>query len=105
MKKMEWLRGGVLLAILAFCGCKKGADGLDSRSRTYVSDHDMTVDFNSYKTFGISDSVDVIRDNRSYGRECTVFDSAVISSIIQSMHLRGYQVMDKRMSPELAVHI
>src|SRR5882757_6062839 len=107
MKKMGWLTGGALLTIITFGSCRK--DPLNNltndESRIYISNYDTTANFASYKTFSVTDSVDVIQDNRLYGREFSSFDSTVIASIGKTLQQRGYQLVSRESSPDLAVNI
>ncbi|HTI12913.1 MAG TPA: DUF4136 domain-containing protein [Puia sp.] len=107
MSKITWLSGGALLAILSFSSCKK--DPLNNlsndESRIYVTNYDTTANFSSYKTFSIADSVDVIQDNQLLGKELGSFDTAVISTISQLMQQRGYQLVSRETSPDLAFNI
>lgn len=107
LKKIGWLTGGTLLSIMAFSSCKKDPlNNLTSEeSRIYISNYDTTANFTSYKTFSIVDSVDVIQDNQFYGRELKAFDTTVISSVTQAMQQRGYQLTNKKSSPDLAIDI
>lgn len=107
MSKIMWLSGGVLAAMLSISSCKK--DPLknlsDDESRIYVTNYDTTASFASYQTFSIADSVDVIQDNQLVGRELGGFDSTVISSVAQSMQQRGYTLVSKESSPNLAINV
>lgn len=107
MSKITWLCGGAVLAILSFTSCKK--DPLNNlsndESRIYVTNYDTTANFASYKTFSVNDSVDVIQDNQFLGKERTGFDTAVISSISQLMQQRGYQLVSRETSPDLAFNV
>ena len=107
MKKMGWLTGIALLTIFAFVSCRK--DPLNNltndESRIYISNYDTTANFASYKTFSVTDSVDVIQDNQLYGRELSSFDSTVIAAMSGSLQQRGYQLVSRESSPDLAVNI
>jgi hypothetical protein len=107
MNKIMWLSGGVLAAILSFSSCKK--DPLNNltneESRIYITNYDTTANFASYKTFSITDSVDVIQDNQLAGKELGAFDSTVIGTIGQQMQQRGYQLVDRKTSPDLAFNV
>src|SRR5258708_243287 len=107
MSKIIWLSGGALLAILSFISCKK--DPLNNltndESRIYISNYDTTANFAAYKTFSITDAVDVIQDNQLFGKELGSFDTAVISTVAQQMQQRGYLLVDRKASPDLAINI
>lgn len=107
MKKIGWLTGGALLTIIAFGSCRK--DPLNNltndESRIYISNYDTTANFSSYKTFSVTDSVDVIQDNQLVGRKRTAFDSTVIDAIGKTLQQRGYQQVSRESSPDLAVNV
>ncbi|HVU56755.1 MAG TPA: DUF4136 domain-containing protein [Puia sp.] len=107
MKRIGWLTGVALLTIFAFGSCRK--DPLNNltndESRIYISNYDTTANFASYKTFSVTDSVDVIQDNQLYGRELSSFDSTVIAVTKSILQQRGYQLVARESSPDLAVNI
>jgi hypothetical protein len=107
MKKIGWLSGGTLWVILIFTSCKK--DPLNNltndESRIYITNYDTTANFSAYKTFSIADSVDVIENNQLVGRELATFDSTVIQAMTQSLQQRGYQLVSRETSPDLAVNV
>ncbi|HVV05675.1 MAG TPA: DUF4136 domain-containing protein [Puia sp.] len=107
MKTIGWLTGGALLTILAFGSCRK--DPLNNltndESRIYITNYDTTANFSSYKTFSVTDSVDVIQDNQLYGRERSSYDSLLLAAISSSLQQRGYQLVARESSPDLAVNV
>jgi len=106
-KKICLASGCAMMAILLFSSCKKDPlNNLTSEeSRIYISNYDTTVSFSAFKTFSVSDSVDVIQNNQFYDRELTAFDAAAISAVSQAMQQRGYQLVSKKSSPDLALNI
>jgi len=107
MNRLTWLSGTALAIVLAFSSCKKDPlnDLTNDESRIYISNYDTTASFSSYKTFSIADSVDVIQDNQLQGRQVTAFDSTVISSVSALLQQRGYQLVSREASPDLAVNV
>jgi len=107
MKKIRWVSGGTLCMILAFASCKK--DPLNNltndESRIYITNYDTTARFSAYKTFSIADSVDVIENNQLVGRELAAFDSAVTIAVSRNLQQRGYQLVARETSPDLAVNV
>ncbi|HMH22265.1 MAG TPA: DUF4136 domain-containing protein [Puia sp.] len=107
IKKLGGLTFLALTAIVLFDSCKK--DPLNNltndESRIYISNFDTTAVFSNYKTFSITDSAEVIQDNHSVGKELHSFDSTVISAVAQVMQQRGYRLVDKGSSPDLAVNV
>jgi hypothetical protein len=107
MKTKNGLPVFIALAVLAFAGCKKDPlNNLTSdESRIYVVNYDTTANFGNYKTFSIVDSADIISNNQLVGRAFTPFDSTVIAAATQTMQQRGYQLVPKTSTPDLAVDI
>src|SRR5882762_6848856 len=106
-KKLSGLTLLALVAIVLFDSCKK--DPLNNltneESRIYISNFDTTAVFSTYKTFSIADSVEVIQDNQSQGKQLHAFDSAVIGNVTRLMQQRGYQLVNNKRNPDLAVNI
>ena len=98
-----------LLAIgfLILNGCKK--DPLknlsNDDSRIYISNHDSTANFATYKTFSISDSASVIEDNHFLGRVLGTYETSLIAQLKQIMQQRGYTLVDTASKPDLALNI
>src|SRR6185437_4243477 len=105
-KKNVWLWGALL--IITFLGsCRK--DPLNhltnDESRIYVTNFDTTANFSSYSTFSVADSVAVVQDNQFAGRSLNAFDSQVILAITQQLLQRGYQQVNSKSNPDLAINI
>ncbi len=85
---------GVWLAVIAIMlllgACQKDAvNNLSTEeSRIYITNHDSTVNFSSYKTFSISDSVAVIDGNQS-ARRLGEADAAYITAVKKYMASNG----------------
>ncbi|HWB91609.1 MAG TPA: DUF4136 domain-containing protein [Puia sp.] len=98
---------GAVLGILVLSGCRK--DPLNhltnDESRIYVTNYDTTVNFSSFTTFSIADSVAVVQDNQLAGRSITGFDSSVIGLVAGAMTQAGYKQVAKTASPDLAIDI
>jgi len=98
----------VLSAVVAIAatGCQK--DPLKSltpeESRIYVTNHDSTVNFSSYKTYNLADSVAVI-DNGYATKEKTATDQAYITAVDKYMQERGYTKVTKDQNPDLALTV
>lgn len=95
------------LILMAFSSCRK--DPLknlsNDESRIYISNYDTTAHFEAYQTFSIEDSVNVIRDNQSLGKQLGPFETNVIDAIRQAMKGRGYSEVDKSAKPDLAMNV
>ena len=107
---MQRLIGSVLLSlatILTVSSCKKDPlnNMSEEESRIYITNHDSTVHFNSYKTYSISDSVALIDNNRFAGREATSWDLQVISAVQNAMNARGYVKVDRTQNPDLGINV
>ncbi len=97
MKQMILTTGIAGLMALSFTACQKDPlnDLTADESRIYVTNHDSTVNFTSFKTFSIADSVGVIENGKGRDKELTAFDAAVIGALKTNMQQRGYQLVDK----------
>lgn len=99
----------VLLAtgILAMTSCRKdaiknleGDEGL-----IYITKHSDSVNFNSFRTFSIADSVAVISNNKLEGRVRTDVDAAYINAVKDQLVQRGYTLVAKDQNPDLGITI
>lgn len=73
-------------------------------SRIYITNHDSSTNFNSYRTYTITDSVAVI-DNGHATKEITASDQAYIDAVDKYMQQRGYTKVSKDQSPDLALTV
>jgi len=98
---------GALLGIMLLNGCRK--DPLNhlsnDESRIYVTNYDTTVDFSSYSTYAIADSVDVIENNQLSGRSAEGFDTTVVRLVTNALNQAGYRPVSRTATPDLAVDI
>jgi hypothetical protein len=74
-------------------------------SRIYITNHDSTANFASFKTFSISDSVAIISNNHLQKKTHDSFDSLLIKAIAGVMTQRGYTLVTKNQSPDLGINI
>ncbi len=97
--------GAVIL--IGLNSCKKDPlNNLSSNdSRIYITNYDTAANFESYQTFSIGDSVNVIVNNQSLGNQLNTYDSTVISEVTRMMKSRGYSLVDKSGKPDLAVNV
>lgn len=101
---------GALLAAAAFIlslgACQKDAvSNLSTEeSRIYITDHDSTVSFSSFKTYSISDSIAVIDGNQST-KQLDDADAAYITAVKKYMDGMGYTLVAKNANPDLGVDI
>ncbi|WP_153798227.1 DUF4136 domain-containing protein [Foetidibacter luteolus] len=87
-------------------GCQK--DPLNNltpeESRIYITNRDSTVDFNSYTTFSVADSVAVV-DNGKASKELTSVDQAYIDAAKKYMQQAGYTLVSKNQTPDVGINI
>lgn len=107
MKKMILMTGIAGMAALSLTSCQKDPiENLSSEeSRIYITNHDSTVNFSSFRTFSIADSVGVIEDNRGEGKELTAYDAQVIASIKAAMQDRGFVLVSRTENPDLGITV
>jgi hypothetical protein len=74
-------------------------------SRIYISDHDSTVDFSSFKTFSIVDTVSIIEDGQLSGKELTAWDAAILNAVATELTARGYTQVSRTQNPDLGVNV
>jgi hypothetical protein len=106
MKKYLLAGMGILSfgALLTSCS-KDPLEGLSQEdSRIYITNHDANASFTSYNTFTISDSVAVLNNNQ-VSREQTASDVAFINAVKAQMQARGYTLVGRNDSPDLAVNV
>lgn len=92
---------------LMFTACQKDAlkNLTASESRIYITNRDSMVNFSTFKTFSIADSVGIIEDNQGRGLSLDAFDAGVIGKIRQSMQDRGFTEIDRNSSPDLGITV
>ncbi|AEW03522.1 hypothetical protein A4D02_19495 [Niastella koreensis] len=99
----------VLMAagILAMTSCKKDVvkNLQGDEGQIYVTNHSDSVNFSSFKTFSIADSVAVIENNRLYGYELSGSDAAYIQAVKDQLTQRGYTLVNKNQNPDLGITI
>jgi Domain of unknown function (DUF4136) len=94
--------------LIGLAGCRKDPlKALSSEeSRVYITRYDSTVDFSSYQTFRIADSVTVISNGQFAGQASTFFDKSIITALTQAMVQRGYQLQtDVAKRPDIGINI
>ncbi len=106
MKKERWLLPLVALLAVAITACnKQPIDNLSNEeSRIYITDFDSTVNFTSYKTYSISDSVAFVDNNQS-AKQLTASDQSYIDAVKKYMSQNGFTLVDKNSNPDLGVNV
>src|ERR1700733_7279693 len=88
-----------ILAIVTGCTKDPLKHMTDDESRIYITNHDSTVNFTSFRTFSVADSVALDNNNKSGGKGQSVYDSVFISSLKAAMIKQGYTLVDKDAKP------
>ncbi|MBD0376121.1 MAG: DUF4136 domain-containing protein, partial [Flavisolibacter sp.] len=106
MKRMtEYaLVAAMSFATLSSCTKDPLRNMTEEESRIYITNHDNTVNFTTYKTFSIVDSVSLIDNNRFSGKEATAWDVQVLSTVQRAMQARGYVNVGRTQSPDLGIN-
>lgn len=106
MKNKIWLVPGIIGSLLFMVGCSKEPlqNLTPEESRIYTTSYDSSANFQDYKTFSIADSVAVI-DNGTVIKQQSASDVAYISAMSNMMQQRGYLLVDKDQSPDIAIAV
>lgn len=101
LKKASFL---VISATFWLTSCTKDPvnDLSDLESQVYITNHDKTADFKTFKTFSISDSVTVVQDNRT-GTALTSLDKDLLTRIITNMQNLGYTYVAADKKPDVGL--
>ncbi len=74
-------------------------------SRIYITNHDSTTNFSSFKTFSISDSVAIISNNKLQEKTHDAFDTQLITAFANAMAQRGYTQVSKDQHPDVGINV
>ncbi len=74
-------------------------------SRIYITNRDESVDFNSFKTYSITDSVGVIEDNQFLGKDRSEFDANIITALKTTLQAKGFTEVPRSESPDLGITV
>ncbi|WP_254411694.1 DUF4136 domain-containing protein [Dyadobacter diqingensis] len=101
LKKASFL---IISATFWLTSCTKDPvnDLSDLESQVYITNHDKTADFKTFKTFSISDSVTVVQDNRT-GTALTSLDKDLLTRIITNMQNLGYTYVAADKKPDVGL--
>lgn len=107
MKRMKRYALAVMVGFATLSGCSKDPlrNMTEAESRIYITRRDETVNFATYKTFSIVDSVSVIDNSQFAGKQANTWDLQVIAAIRQAMESRGYTRVDRTQSPDLGINV
>lgn len=99
----------VLMAagILAMSSCKKDPiKNLEGdEGQIYITNHADSVNFSSFRTFSVADSVAVIENNRYLGKELSTSDAAYIQAVKDQLTQRGYTLVSNNQNPDLGITV
>ncbi len=95
------------VSVLVLAGCtKEPLNNLsDEESRIYITNYDSSVNFSSFKTFSVADSVAVINNNQLTKKSLTDVDAAFIIAVKTQMQQHGYTLVNKDQNPDLGINI
>jgi hypothetical protein len=109
MKRRIFLLSTVtaMIAVLSVSSCRKDPlkDMTAEESRIYITNFDDQINFASYSTFSIVDSVVVLSNSKDPKKELTAYDSTFISEVTKNMQARGYTLVSKSAKPDLAINL
>jgi hypothetical protein len=93
--------------LLALTSCKKDPiKNLEGdEGQIYITKHSDSVNFSSFHTFSIADSVAVISNNRLEGKVLTDVDAAYINAVKTQLVQRGFTQVAKNQNPDLGITI
>jgi hypothetical protein len=77
----------------------------EDESRIYITNRDSTINFSSYKTYSIADSVLVIDNGRVAGKQANAWDAQMISAIQNAMKARGFVKVARTQNPDLGINV
>ncbi|MEI6946170.1 DUF4136 domain-containing protein [Paraflavisolibacter sp. H34] len=85
--------------------CTKNAiDNLTTEeSRIYITNYDTTANFHTYRTFYISDSVALVRNNQLLAKRVDEVYTRFIAAFAQSLEARGYVRVAREANPDLGI--
>jgi hypothetical protein len=107
MKRVMYLMSAALMLTVFISGCSKDPlkDMTDEESRIYVTNRADSVDFTTYSTFSIADSVAVISNSGQNERALTDYDKKLIADVSAAMVAKGYTLVERSTKPDLAVNL
>lgn len=91
--------------LLSSC-TKDVVDNLDADEKIlYITKGDSSINFSTYTTFSLADSVAVINNNQLVARAREDYDAAFINAIATEMQNRGFTKVAHNNSPDLAIMV
>jgi hypothetical protein len=107
MKRMIGMAMLMITGIALLSSCTKDPlnNLTEEESRIYVTNRNNTVDFGTYKTYSIPDSVYVINNNNFQGGQVTSWDVAALAAVRGALESRGYVRVNRSQSPDLGINV
>lgn len=106
LRMIRWtLLTASAIAVVSSCTKDPLKTMTEDESRIYITNHDSTANFSSYKTYSIADSVLVIDNGRVAGKQANSWDAQMISAIQSAMNARGYVKVDRTQNPDLGINV
>jgi hypothetical protein len=107
MKRVMHLMSAMLGLAVSISSCSKDPlkNMTEEESRIYVTNRADSVDFTSYKTFSIADSVAVISNSGYSERALTDYDKKLIADVSAGMAAKGYTLVGNTAKPDLAINL
>ena len=107
MKRVMYLMSAALMLTIFISSCSKDPlnDMTEEESRIYVTNRADSIDFTTYATFSIADSVAVISNSGDNERALTDFDKKLIADVSAAMTAKGYRRIERSAKPDLAVNL
>jgi hypothetical protein len=106
MRHKQLLVAAFAVSSATFFGCtKEPLNNINQEeTRIYVTNHDSTVSFSTYKTYSIADSVVVLDNGRSY-KDLKPVDQAYIDAVNKYMQQAGYVLVNKQNNPDIGIDV
>lgn len=99
------ISAAAVMGLLGSCTKEPLNNLTEEESRIYITNHDSTAVFSSYKTFSIVDSVAVINNNKLTEKAVTDYDLAVIDALKSRLQQQGYTLVAKDQNPDLGINV
>lgn len=87
------------------CGRDPLKDMTAEESRIYITNYADSINFASYQTFSIVDSVAVASNTNDDQRALTDYDKKLIADVTAELVARGYTLVGKTAKPDLAINL
>ncbi len=107
MTRTSFIAMFAIATTAVFSSCTKDpiSNLTEEESRIYITNRDSAADFSSYKTYSLADSVSLIENGRSAGREATSWDVAVTTAVANALNARGYRRVARTQNPDLGINV